>query len=852
MCAFFRLLVSHPSILCGSLFTATLLLQGCGSVQPVAARPSGASANPPAGFFLPAGTFGNSGNDAKPQSAAPITVAAASEPPAPTAPAASRAVITPQASKPAPPPPVPVPVPLTVPAGSIPPVVTVAPVQVARTAVSPAPQAPLRTQAAEPSLSSYLCLIFSKLDGCAGPRPLTANGSVNTALNPPPGFFLPLGTFGNAVSDAKPAASTPVLANASSSAGAPAATSVALGSQTPAGDLKKPVVPSPPVPLVAPVTARSQPASQAAITLFSTPASTSATPSASLEPQVVVYASPATKAYFSKTGIDGSINAQVWSIFLGKYQIPFQIVTAVDKLEATSANVLVLPSSVALSEREKQAIVSFRAKGGSVLASWLTGARDENGTESGHGFMEKALDVKVVGTTEADAKDNFMLPHGDSPVTHFLPAGTRIWLDRVKGLYPLRLQGRHPAADIMDWSRVPILGKESTTIVFDERVQASGRASRSVVLGYPEQLWLSADPRQLEAIAHNAVMWLLRQPAIYKAAWPYPYGSAMVMAIDTADVVTDADLANAKLLEDAGLRATYYVLSENVVKSANRLRRLKSAGHEIAYLGDSFNDFREQAPELQAKRLDGMRQTFATAELDLPPDVGFHAPMDSYDKNTQNLLKQRTFGYFLATMDVSEARLPFLATREASPDPAKPVKDMVILPRTQDGPEASVDNCAPEIGIKAFLNELNLAHQMAGLLVVALPAKNELTDSQTADIFKDLSTRREKMWMATSQQVADWWRERERVAVQLESGDAAPVFTVTIAAGPPLLKAAAAFLNLPGRGVGVRLVARGSQEKPTRIVAVDAWRAALVLEGWQAGQYKWDVYFEPPGAASAR
>jgi hypothetical protein len=388
--------------------------------------------------------------------------------------------------------------------------------------------------------------------------------------------------------------------------------------------------------------------------------------------------------------------------------------------------------------------------------------------------------------------------------------------------------------------------------VFDERARASGRASRSVVLGYPEQLWLSADPKQLEAIAHNAVMWLLRQPATYKAAWPHPFGSAMVMAIDIAEVVTDADLANAKLLEDAGVHATYYVLSENVVKSANRLRRLKSAGHEIAYLGDSFNDFREQAPELQAKRLDGMRQTFATAELDLPSDVGFHAPMDSYDKNTQNLLKQRTFGYFLASMDVSEARLPFLAVREASSDPAQPVKDMVIIPRTQNGPEESVDNCAPEIGIRAFLNELNLAEKMAGLSVVALPSKNELTESQTTEIFKDLSTRREKMWMATSAQVADWWRERERVSVQLESGEAAPVLTVTIAAGPPLLQATATLLNLPDSGSAVRLVPRGSHEKSPQIASVDAWRAAVVLKGWKPGQYKWDVYFDQPATTPVK
>ena len=84
------------------------------------------------------------------------------------------------------------------------------------------------------------------------------------------------------------------------------------------------------------------------------------------------------------------------------------------------------------------------------MSSWLTGARNENGTEVGYGFMEKVLDVKVVGTTEADVKDYFMFPHGNSLVTHHLPAGTRVWLEHIRGLKPLRLEGRQTAAQIKD------------------------------------------------------------------------------------------------------------------------------------------------------------------------------------------------------------------------------------------------------------------------------------------------------------------------------------------------------------------------------------------------------------------
>jgi hypothetical protein len=79
---------------------------------------------------------------------------------------------------------------------------------------------------------------------------------------------------------------------------------------------------------------------------------------------VMLYASPATQAYFAKTDVDGKVNVRVWETFLRKYKIPFQIVSSVEQLEKSQSRVIVLPSSVVLTDREKQAIIAFRAKGG--------------------------------------------------------------------------------------------------------------------------------------------------------------------------------------------------------------------------------------------------------------------------------------------------------------------------------------------------------------------------------------------------------------------------------------------------------------------------------------------------------
>ena len=700
-------------------------------------------------------------------------------------------------------------------------------------------------------LLSKVCLVLLLLQDCTNAQATATLHTTDASTRSPSYGLLPLGSSTDLVSEVKQISSTPISMSASSGA-LIFSTLIAQATTTSSGVAGKPMAQTPPTPVVTPIRANNNPDTKAPVTALNVAASASDLTSVSFERQVAVYSSPVTKAYLAKTGMNSSINVQVWSVFLRKYQIPFQVITAVDKLEATSSSVLVLPSSIALSDREKQAIMNYRARGGSVLASWKTAERAENGSDIGYSFMEKALNVKVVGTTEEDLKDDFLLPHGDSPISHHLPAGTRVWLERLKGLYPLRLEGGQTAAQIKDWSRRPVFGKATSTVVFDERLQASGRPSRSVVFGYPEQLWLSADPRQLEAFAYNSVMWLLRQPAAYITAWPFPYRSAFVMAVDITGAVSDTDLAYAKLLEEAGGRGTYYVLNETMSKSASKVNRLKAAGHEVAFLGDRYLDFRGQSEDIQKRRIDSMRKVAKDSSVEIAADAGFHAPMDSYDKTTKKLLIAGNFGHLLAAADASEARLPFFAPAQDGMSPTNGTKALIVLPRTQSGPEDSVDNCRPEVGLKAFFNELDLSEKMAGLSVVSLSSKSDLTDAQSAEIFSYLKTRRERVWMATAGQVADWWRERERVSVRLESGATGPRMVVSILPGAALMQAVTVSVNLPEMGTTLRLVARGGLEKTPRVARLDAWRAAIVLDGLAAGDHQWDMYFDRPAQGSAQ
>lgn len=461
--------------------------------------------------------------------------------------------------------------------------------------------------------------------------------------------------------------------------------------------------------------------------------------------------------------------------------------------------------------------------------------------------MEDVLNVKVVGNTQADEDDNFMIVHGDNPIAHSLPAGLRVWLERVDEFYPLRLVGGHAAANIMDWSRTFVPGQPTTGIVFDERRQTSGFLSRSVVLGYPERMWLSADPKSLEAIAHNALLWLLRQPDAYLSAWPRPYSSAFVMAVDVASVLVESDLAFSKMLEEAGGRASYYLLGDLAAKSAERLKKLQSNGHELGYLGDRFDGFRFQPTNTQVKRLDAMRKAIADAGVAVPADAGFRPPMESYDQTTERLVKEQAFGHFVVLMDATEARLPFMMQRGENDDQSGTT--LVVLPRTQASPDQWMEENDPDEGLQFFLEELSLTEQMSGLLFVRVPNQSLMSTEQLETMFSSLKGRSHRMWLATASQVAQWWRERGSLHARMEAGLNGPVLVVTQSGTKPSTQPATVWVNLPESGSVLRIADTGGGKNLPKVSSVDAWRASVSLEGLAPGEHRWSVHFDrTPGS----
>lgn len=591
-----------------------------------------------------------------------------------------------------------------------------------------------------------------------------------------------------------------------------------------AGASVAPIRPAPSVPLKR----RPRPAASAALTV----------PAASVK--VWLYASMPSQTHLMKLGADPTTGTRLWENYLRAGNIPFARISTAEQIAQIPAfSVLILASTVVLSEAEKQAVLQWRNRGGSVLSTWLTATHSEAGASVGYGFMADVLDVKVVGNTKDAVDDTFMIVHGDNPVAHSMQAGTRVWLERVPNQLPLRLIGQQQAAHIMDWSRVSDKEKPAGLVTFNERQMPSGRFSRTVTLGYPEQNWQRSDPKQLTALSNNVLSWLLRQPEAYLGAWPFPYQGSFLLALQAAEVVADVEVDIARAVAGMGGRATFYINGNNILKTAPVVKQIQGLGHEIAYFGDQFEGFKDQKESVQAERLAKMKQQFSEAGVAVPKPPSFAAPMDSYDKTTQRLLETGQFDNYLAFMEVTESRLPVVATR--TPDG---LAQTIILPRTLIGPEEATEVDDPQAGLENFVHTLDLSVRMGGLSVVRLPSQSLLEPEQRKLVFDAIGNLRSRMWIASASQIAQWWRQREQVSVALEPRPDGYLLTATVKHPVTLAQPLSIWINLPRRNSPVRVLPQNKAEKPPTVVAVDAWRSAITWRAPTVGQHQWLLQFD--------
>ncbi len=545
-----------------------------------------------------------------------------------------------------------------------------------------------------------------------------------------------------------------------------------------------------------------------------------------------------TRDYFASSGGDYTLILDQWHYYFQARGIKYSDIQETDLTAGLKSGILILPSAVVLDAAERAAIAAFEKSGGSVLASWATGARNASGAWLGYDFLHDQFDIRVSGEIAAQDKEKFLVVAGETPVTHTLPAGTRIWLglDKVQER-PLRVSGgAHFAGRFMDVVRTPDVADANEAIVFNEAADTS----RRVYLGFSESSW-RFEQANIYTLLDDLFDWLARRPGAYLANWPYPYRAAQILEMDTEQGYPNA-LNFAGLLDANGYTGTFYSLTSVAVQFPDIVKQLERK-HEIAYHADVHDGFKGQSRELQSKRLDAMREQLTPLVTDPARLRGFRPPYELADQTTESLLFEKNFGHILANSDNTAAMLPYLS-------PVSPhdfVKGLIVLPRTQrDDMNYNKQALGSAEMARAMNEDFDQAREFGALGVLSVHSQTFAAGSDvnkaTAQFLAHIKTSGDMTWVAPGGAIESWWRDRARVKFNLTGDEKNMLLEVTLDA-PALHDKSAIVIIHPARKTVLMIKAGKGGVAAPALVPLDEFRTAIVFDALKPGHYSYRLSY---------
>jgi peptidoglycan/xylan/chitin deacetylase (PgdA/CDA1 family) len=535
------------------------------------------------------------------------------------------------------------------------------------------------------------------------------------------------------------------------------------------------------------------------------------------EMPIVFLHSAATSAHFkgTKTSYEDDLLVP-WRSFFRRNHVAVRDAKASELGAIKGKAVLILPSVVVLSEAERKAIRSRVAAGWSVLGTWALGTLDEKGTQRGYGFIEELFGAKVIYDKPPEGDFRFFLPYGETPLTHRLRAGQRMYF-RPSQENPLRLQTAHGAGRLSDYNRDVSQPQFLMPIAaFDER-----GGSRRAYIGAPESSWDSAQA-EMDQFLFGTLDWLKRKPIVFKSAWPDPYEAALVLEMDTEDKFGNG-ATYASQLDKAGLRGTFFCLTSEAVKNASALKRI-AAHQEIAYHAEVHTGFKNLDAAKQTERLKAMEKQLAPLLPAGTRPIGFRPPYEEYDATTEKVLRPNGLTYMAGSNDSSDDSLP----KFSKVDPGlvllpRTWADDIVLLRAGKLEAASVDRI-----LLASLDSTLATHSLGLLSIHSQHFEDDGALQRAMPAFlQAVAKQRTKLWVSPADAIAQWWRDQQAVQVTTR-GD-----RITIEAARDGIKGVKLIVIAPAANKAPRIDAG---ESTVQVHQLDDQRWALVLPELKAGK----------------
>ena len=552
---------------------------------------------------------------------------------------------------------------------------------------------------------------------------------------------------------------------------------------------------------------------------------------------VFLYEAPATAAHFARTGGSYENLLGSWRNYFSDRKKPYQSVKDAAAIAKLKSGVLILPSAIALSDEERVAIKIFRDKGGSILATWATGTRNEKGDWVGWEFLEE-LGASDIKTMPASSEAKYLVTFGEAPVSHSHLAGQRIPMSKPTETL-LKMKGQYVAGRFAsgDRSQSPADANDAA-VIYQEQLQKS---RRSVIFAFGESAW-ETKPFATQVLIDDALKWLAHEVTAAKAAWPMGFRSAQVIEMDVENSLNNAQRF-AQGLKAAGFPATFFITSA-AANEHSKIVELLSKDFEIAYHSDVNAGLRGLDAASQHSRLSAMAGEIKEKLPNLRGIIGFKAPPEGTDLVTDAALKKIDIRYHAVDANRTDARLPTFALAPIPSDQ----EALLLLPRTQRNDQALLaGNASLEQLNQGLLDDLTESLFSGSLGWLAIRSNTFDQDSMLAQAFlqylENTKQFKKRIWFANAAQVHYWWRDRERVKIDSSFDGKRLDFNITVLGESPV-SGASFVIMLPRKDSRPKVQAIKAGVAVPRVIPIDDFRATIVFDQTNPGNYNYIISFD--------
>jgi peptidoglycan/xylan/chitin deacetylase (PgdA/CDA1 family) len=498
------------------------------------------------------------------------------------------------------------------------------------------------------------------------------------------------------------------------------------------------------------------------------PADAAATALPGHESRVAILRSEYTSKFFTSS-TNYRAHIEYWRSLIQGSNLPSKVISDL-QLEGgvTGYRILVLPSAICLSEKERAAIRDFVSKGGGIICTWATGARDEKGAWKGLDFVAALTGSDNLEFTEK-VSPWYVSFASDNPLTAGAPSAARIQVDS-----PERLQAKNLHVDGY-WSDARLFPVDLNLPVNFQGALVHNTIGQGRIawFGFQENSAVAGGENKtiLDSILKNALAWAGHRTLGAVNPWPAPYVAASVFACDVEDEYSNATFA-ANALRRSQEKGTFFCLTNMVKEDADLIPQLQGAG-EVASHGDTHAGFGQIGMLSQVIRL--AKSKWRIRRLGGSRVEGFHPPSDDFSDTTLKALVATRFHYVVIGDENSSGGgsvLPEIMRVSQNSHFFHRDVDLVRLTRTMEddlhySPLGMVGLDPSWISQRA-LSDFEIIRGLGGLYIFAFHSQG-FSAPQYVGIIPKLVEQfhQNATWIATAGDVARWWELRSHLSLSI-------------------------------------------------------------------------------------